>query len=283
MPVSELYINSPVASEILGRTALTGWSGHVRCGIMNQMLIEGRAEEFYHREVEDLVELYTRLELDTILIERPPLAVPQIPVAIDETTWKFEDRESGLWNVVHYDPKTDLFHTADSNFHHGGLEEFARYVELLEKDEVNLDNWSFKQAEYIMDKCGKDKFVMAVVEIDFKDEMLEHPMVNEDYIYAMGWASEEQVKLIKQYSRRINELLCAVMRQVEIEVIDCKLEFGVTVDGTLVLADEISPDTCRLWDASTHEKLGIDRFRRNLGDVEQAYQEVWSRLMGERA
>jgi uroporphyrinogen decarboxylase len=167
VPVSELYINSPVASEIIGRTAFTGWSGHIRCGVMNNMLIQGRAEEFYHREAEDLVDVYRALELDTILIERPPLAVPQIPVAIDDTTWKFEDRETGLWNVVHYDPKTDLFHTADSNFHHGGLDEFARYVELLERDEVNLDNWSFKQAEYIMDKCGKDKFVMAVVEIDF--------------------------------------------------------------------------------------------------------------------
>lgn len=167
VPVSELYINSPVASEIIGRTAFTGWSGYIRCDVMNNMLIQGRADEFYYREVEDLVELYRKLELDTILIERNPLVNPIIPTAIDETTWRFDDPEAGLWSIIHYDPKTDLFHTADSNFHKGGLEEFARYIELLEKDSVNLDDYSFKQAEYILDKCAKDMFVMAVVEIDF--------------------------------------------------------------------------------------------------------------------
>jgi hypothetical protein len=167
VPVGELYINSPVASDILGRTAFTGWSGYIRCDVMNNMLINGRGEEFFYREVEDLVELYKKLELDIILIERPPLVDFQIPVAIDKTTWKFNDPENGLWSVIHYDPKTDLFHTLDSNFHNVGIEEFERYVELLENDPLDMDIWSWKQAEYIMDKCGKDMFVMAVVEIDF--------------------------------------------------------------------------------------------------------------------
>ncbi len=167
VPVSELYINSPVASQILGRTAYTGWSGYIRCEVMSNLLMQGRGEEFYMQEVIDLVELYRKLELDTILIERPPLKNPQIPVALGETTWKFEDAQTGLWSVNHYDRATDLFHTADSNFHRGGLEELKRYVELLEKDPVDLDTWSWKQAEYIMEQCGKDKFVMAVVEIDF--------------------------------------------------------------------------------------------------------------------
>ncbi|HOV68815.1 MAG TPA: hypothetical protein PLZ84_00650, partial [Clostridia bacterium] len=166
VPVSELYINSPVASEILGRTAYTGWSGYIRCDVMNNMLIQGRAEEFFHQEVVDLVELYKKLELDTIIIERPPLKNPIIPTALNQTTWKFEDKESGLWYIVHYDPKTDLFHTPDSNFHVGGLDEFRRYVEMLEKDDIDLDRWSFRQAEYIMEHCS-DMFVMAVVEIDF--------------------------------------------------------------------------------------------------------------------
>jgi len=167
VPVSELYINSPVASEILGRTAYTGWSGYIRCAVMNKMLMEGRGEEFFLQEAIDLVELYRKLELDTILIERPPLANPIIPTEINDTTWKLEDRENNIWSIVHYDPKTDLFHTADSNFHQGGIDEFARFVDLLEKDDINLDRWSWKQAEYIMEKCGKDMFVMAVVEIDF--------------------------------------------------------------------------------------------------------------------
>lgn len=167
VPVSELYINSPVASDILGRTALTGWSGHIRCGVMNRMLMEGRAEEFYHQEVVDLVELYKKLELDIVLIERPPLVNPVIPTAINETTWRFDEPESGLWNIVHYDPETDLFHTSDSNFHDGGVDEFARFVDLLEKDDLDLNRWSWKQAEYITQQCSKDMFVMAVVEVDF--------------------------------------------------------------------------------------------------------------------
>lgn len=167
VPVSELYINSPVASEILGRTAFTGWSGYIRCAVMNKMLMEGRGEEFFHQEVVDLVELYKKLELDTIMIERPPLVDPIIPTVVNETTWRFDDAENGIWSIVHYDPKTDLFHTADSNFHRGGIDEFAKFVDLLEKDDINLDKWSWKQAEYILEKCSKDMFVMAVVEIDF--------------------------------------------------------------------------------------------------------------------
>ena len=95
VPVGELYINSPVASEILGRTAYTGWGGHVRCGIMNKMLMEGRGEEFFHQEVVDLVELYRKLELDMIMIERPPLARPIIPSLIDEATYRFDDPQTG--------------------------------------------------------------------------------------------------------------------------------------------------------------------------------------------
>ena len=167
VPVGELYINSPVASEVLGRTAYTGWGGQVRCGIMNKMLMQGRGEEFFHQEVVDLVELYRKLELDIILIERPPLVNPIIPTAIDETTYRFEDRENGFWSIIHYDIQTDSFYTADSNFHRGGVDEFARFVDMLEKDDINLDKWSWKQAEYIMEKCGKDMFVMAVAEIDF--------------------------------------------------------------------------------------------------------------------
>ena len=104
------------------------------------------------------------------------------------------------------------------------------------------------------------------------------PMVNEYHIAAMNWASEEQMALISSYSLRINEFLTAYFRKMSIDLIDFKLEFGVTNDGTLVLADEISPDTCRFWDSDTHEKLDKDRFRRDLGNVEEAYQEMMKRL-----
>ncbi len=167
VPVSELYINSPVASQVIGRLAYTGWSGYIRCEIMNTMLMQGRAEEFFLQEAIDLVELYDKLELDTVLIERPPMKNPTIPTAVNSSTWRFDEPENGMFSVVHFDKETDLFHTQDSNFHRGGIEEFARFVDMLEKDDINLDRYNWSQAEYITQKCSGRKFVMAVVEIDF--------------------------------------------------------------------------------------------------------------------
>ena len=125
------------------------------------------------------------------------------------------------------------------------------------------------------------KLKKTVIEYCYKNDDLGDPMVNEYHIAAMGWATEEEVKLIAGYSLKINKLLSKFMKQSNIELIDFKLEFGKTSDGTIVLADEISPDTCRFWDSKTHEKLDKDRFRRDLGGVEDAYQEILKRLMGE--
>ncbi|MBQ6646276.1 MAG: phosphoribosylaminoimidazolesuccinocarboxamide synthase [Clostridia bacterium] len=118
----------------------------------------------------------------------------------------------------------------------------------------------------------------TVLEYCYKNDDLGDPMVNEYHIAAMGWASDEQMKLISSYSLKINEFLKAYFKKMNIDLIDFKLEFGLTSDGTLVLADEISPDTCRFWDSTTHEKLDKDRFRRDLGNVEEAYQEMLKRL-----
>ena len=98
---------------------------------------------------------------------------------------------------------------------------------------------------------------------------------------AMGWVAKPVLDQIAAYALRINELLTAYLKEVNIELIDFKLEFGITNDGQLVLADEISPDTCRFWDTRTGEKLDKDRFRRDLGNVEDAYIEIRKRLMGE--
>lgn len=125
------------------------------------------------------------------------------------------------------------------------------------------------------------KLQKTVLEYCLKDDALEDPMVNEYHIAAMGWATDDEVKLIAQYSLRINDLLSTYLKDLNIELIDFKLEFGKTEDGTIVLADEISPDTCRFWDTATHEKLDKDRFRRDLGGVEDAYHEVMKRLLGD--
>ena len=121
----------------------------------------------------------------------------------------------------------------------------------------------------------------TVLEFCYKDDELGDPMVNEYHIAAMGWADEATMRQITDYALRINEILVRYFKPLHIDLIDFKLEFGITSDGVLVLADEISPDTCRFWDSRTHEKLDKDRFRRDLGGVEEAYAEISSRLMGE--
>ena len=125
------------------------------------------------------------------------------------------------------------------------------------------------------------KLQKTVLEYCYKDDELGDPMVNEYHIAAMGWADDETMKKIADYALRINELLQDYFKPLQIDLIDFKLEFGITTDGQLVLADEISPDTCRFWDSNTHEKLDKDRFRRDLGGVEEAYQEIIHRLMGD--
>jgi phosphoribosylaminoimidazole-succinocarboxamide synthase len=125
-------------------------------------------------------------------------------------------------------------------------------------------------------KLGK-----TVLEYCYKDDELGDPMVNEYHIAAMGWATDEEMKTIATYALKINDILTEYLKAVNIELIDFKLEFGRTKEGQIVLADEISPDTCRFWDATTHEKLDKDRFRRDLGHVEDAYQEILRRLLGE--
>ncbi len=122
-------------------------------------------------------------------------------------------------------------------------------------------------------KMGK-----TVLEYCYKDDALGDPMVNEYHIAAMGWADDETMEKIAYYALRINDLLLAYFKGIGVDLIDFKLEFGHTASGELVLADEISPDTCRFWDSKTHEKLDKDRFRRDLGGVEEAYQEMRRRL-----
>ena len=98
---------------------------------------------------------------------------------------------------------------------------------------------------------------------------------------ALGLATREELDTIARYAFKVNEVLKAYLRTLDIDLVDFKLEFGKLADGTIVLADEISPDTCRFWDVHTHEKLDKDRFRRNMGGEVEAYQEIMRRLMGE--
>lgn len=120
----------------------------------------------------------------------------------------------------------------------------------------------------------------TVLEYCYKDDALGDPMVNDYHILAMGYATKEELDTIADYTFRINEFLKGFFKKINIDLIDFKIEFGKTPDGKIILADEISPDTCRFWDATTHEKLDKDRFRRDLGGVEDAYNEMMKRIFG---
>ena len=119
----------------------------------------------------------------------------------------------------------------------------------------------------------------TVLEFVLKNDELENPLVNFSHILAMGLATRAELEEISRISLEVNRILANYMREIQIELIDFKLEFG-RYHGKLLVADEISPDTSRFWDSATHEPLDIDRFRRDLGNVEQAYQEVLHRMMG---
>lgn len=125
------------------------------------------------------------------------------------------------------------------------------------------------------------RLASTVLEYCYKDDALGDPMINEYHIAALKLATPEELEKIAGYSLRINALLTEYLKDLGIELIDFKLEYGRTGDGTVILADEISPDTCRFWDSQTGEKLDKDRFRRDMGGAEDAYQEVLRRLLGE--
>ena len=121
-------------------------------------------------------------------------------------------------------------------------------------------------------------FDAPTLEFSYKNDALGDPLINSSHVIALGLAAPEELELIRRYAFRVNEVLSALWASRGITLVDFKLEFGRLADGTIVLADEISPDTCRLWDSATGKKLDKDRFRRDLGGVEDAYAEVMRRL-----
>ena len=125
-------------------------------------------------------------------------------------------------------------------------------------------------------------FKTPTIEFSYKNDDLGDPLMNDYHALALNLATEADITTIKAYAFKINDILKAFMLEHGIELVDFKVEFGKLSDGTIVLADEISPDTCRLWDVTTHEKLDKDRFRRDLGGVEDAYNEVMRRLLGDK-
>ncbi|MBR4808541.1 MAG: phosphoribosylaminoimidazolesuccinocarboxamide synthase [Lachnospiraceae bacterium] len=121
-------------------------------------------------------------------------------------------------------------------------------------------------------------FEEPTIEFSYKNDDLGDPLLNAYHAVALKLATWDEIELVKKYAFKVNEFLKAIWKECGVTLVDFKIEFGKTSDGKIVLADEISPDTCRLWDSKTNEKLDKDRFRRDMGGVEEAYEEVMRRL-----
>ena len=124
-------------------------------------------------------------------------------------------------------------------------------------------------------------FEHPTIEYSYKNDDLGDPMINTAQALALKLATPEEIETIRTMAFKVNDIMKAFFQEVGVDLVDFKLEFGRLSDGTIVLADEISPDTCRFWDSKTHEKLDKDRFRRDLGGVEDAYEEMRRRIFGE--
>ena len=122
------------------------------------------------------------------------------------------------------------------------------------------------------------QLLCPILEYSYKNDDLGDPFINDYYALALGIATKEELDTIAKYAFKVNEFMVKFFKGLNIDLIDFKIEFGKTSDGTIILADEISPDTCRFWDMDTQEKLDKDRFRRDMGGVEEAYAEMMKRV-----
>lgn len=123
-------------------------------------------------------------------------------------------------------------------------------------------------------------FSEPTIEFSYKNDALGDPLINDYHAIALALATKNEIETIKKLAFRVNDNMKKFFKGLNVDLVDFKLEFGKLSDGTIVLADEISPDTCRFWDSDTHEKLDKDRFRRDLGNVEDAYNEMMKRILG---
>ena len=168
----------------------------------------------------------------------------------------------------------------------------THYVEELNDRETAVKKVSIVPLEVIIRNISAGSFAKRygveegivfdepTIEFSYKNDDLGDPLINDYHALALGLATEAEINEIKAMAFKVNEVMKQYFDTLNVTLVDFKLEFGKTADGKIVLADEISPDTCRLWDKTTGEKLDKDRFRRDMGGVEEAYQEIMNRVMG---
>ena len=158
-------------------------------------------------------------------------------------------------------------------------EQIVQQVEIIPIEVVVRNIAAGSLAKRLGWEEGKE-LSQSIVEYYYKNDDLGDPIINNDHIEILGLAAETELVEIRRQALKINEILKEYLVHRDIILVDFKLEFGKTLEGKIILADEISPDTCRFWDAHTKKKLDKDRFRRDLGNVEDAYQEILRRIGG---
>lgn len=168
----------------------------------------------------------------------------------------------------------------------------THFVEQLSERETLVKKVSIVPLEVIIRNISASSFAKRfgveegivfdepTIEFSYKNDELGDPLMNAYHAIALKAATREEIETIKAMAFKVNEVMKQYFDTLNVILVDFKLEFGKTADGKIVLADEISPDTCRLWDKTTKEKLDKDRFRRDMGGVEEAYQEIMKRVMG---
>lgn len=155
--------------------------------------------------------------------------------------------------------------------------QLCKHVEIVPLEVIVRNTLAGSTAKLLGIDEGKD-LATPIFEICYKNDDLKDPMINDYHAMALNLATREELDRIYELTAKINELLVKFFDEIGIKLVDFKIEFGREKNGNIILADEISPDTCRLWDRKTNKKLDKDRFRRDLGNVEEAYQEVLKRI-----
>lgn len=233
-----------------------------------EMLYEGKAKQIYKTEKDDEIIVYYKDDATAFNGEKKAQIDNKGFLNNAITTMIFEMlNEKGI--------KTHFIEKLNDR------EQLCKKVEIIPLEVIVRNIAAGSMAKRLGLEEGY-KLKTTVFEFSYKDDALGDPLINSYHAVAIGAATFEEINTILDMTAKINDLLKEFFAKLNINLIDFKIEFGKLPNGEIVLADEISPDTCRFWDATTGEKLDKDRFRRNMGNVEGAYVEILNRLKGEK-
>lgn len=232
-----------------------------------EMLYEGKAKKIYRTAKEDEVIVYYKDDATAFNGEKKAQIGNKGVLNNAITTMIFEMlNEKGI--------KTHFIEKINER------EQLCKKVEIVPLEVIVRNVAAGSMAKRLGLEEGY-KLKTTVFEFSYKDDELGDPLINSYHAVAIGAATFEEIKVMLDMTAKINDLLKEFFLKLNINLIDFKIEFGKLPNGEIVLADEISPDTCRFWDATTGEKLDKDRFRRDMGNVEEAYIEILNRIKGE--